>query len=383
MKKWMSFLLVLVLCLTLAACGGGQPESSTPSTDGSTTTTTTAGTTTDTAASVSESTTTASLTTTTAGTTAKPTTKPAPPTKPPTLPTTKPTTKAPQTQSDYSPLLYQVTNPAKGNSVYVFGSIHVGQQDMYPLPAYVTKAFNACDSLAVECDIVAFEQDAKAQMVALTPLIYTDGTTVSAHLPSQLYQSGVAILKENRLYDAAMEYYCPVMWSNMIESSLYAKLGLNGDLGVDRYLLQEAKKQGKSIAEIESAKQQYQMMADFSLPLQQLLLEGAIEEYKDIDGTKAQMTQLLTVWKKGNPTELKKLLADETEFADDTERRLYEEYENAMTVTRNQKMAAYAEEALQSGTKLFICVGAAHVVGENGIIDRLKQQGFQIEQIDG
>ena len=41
--------------------------------------------------------------------------------------------------SSITPLLYQVTD-AEGHTIWLFGSIHVGREDFYPLPEYVTSA---------------------------------------------------------------------------------------------------------------------------------------------------------------------------------------------------------------------------------------------------
>jgi uncharacterized protein YbaP (TraB family) len=44
-------------------------------------------------------------------------------------------------------------------------------------------------------------------------------------------------------------------------------------------------------------------------------------------------------------------------------------------------MADYAEEALKSGKEIFICVGAAHVVGEGAVADLLAQRGYTVELV--
>lgn len=60
---------------------------------------------------------------------------------------------------------------------------------------------------------------------------------------------------------------------------------------------------------------------------------------------------------------------------------MYVEYNDAMMVQRNLAMADYAEEALASGKEVFICVGAAHVVGEGAMADLLAQRGYTVERI--
>ena len=95
MKKLLSLLLVLVMCLSFVACG---TNNETATADTATTEATTA-------------------------------------------PVSKGST----------PLLYKATSE-NGGEVWLFGSIHVGNDDMYPLPDYVNNAYNEADSLAVEVD---------------------------------------------------------------------------------------------------------------------------------------------------------------------------------------------------------------------------------------
>ena len=84
-------------------------------------------------------------------------------------------------QNGNGPLLYRVIDD-DGDIVWLFGSIHVGYEDFYPLPDYVTDALEGSDGLAVEFDIVNFESDYLAQTNALTKLVYLDGTTIRDHL---------------------------------------------------------------------------------------------------------------------------------------------------------------------------------------------------------
>ena len=70
-------------------------------------------------------------------------------------PTTKATAKtediitASTDEEGVHPLLYKVTDD-DGNTIWLFGSIHVGRDEFYPLPDYVMDAFEGSESLAVE-----------------------------------------------------------------------------------------------------------------------------------------------------------------------------------------------------------------------------------------
>jgi hypothetical protein len=47
---------------------------------------------------------------------------------------------------------------------------------------------------------------------------------------------------------------------------------------------------------------------------------------------------------------------------------------------RNRTMAAKIEEFLNKGETYFIVVGAAHLVGKDGILERLKEKGYSVVQ---
>ncbi len=394
MRKWLCLLVSLLLLFTLVSCGDETPQSSAPAADSSAltddtgTSTTEGGSTTlsetsTTTTSITTTTTTTTTVTTTGKTTTKKTEKPTvpsvlPTTKKPTTTTT--TTKKPDTaQPSSTPLLYRVRD-GKGHEIWLFGSIHVGRDSFYPLPAYVMNAYNQADALAVECDMIAFGEDVDAQYKAFAQLVYTDGTTIADHLPQDVYQRGVAILKESQAYQAALDYYCPAMWASLIDSLTYEKVGADSEKGIDLHLLNTAYAQGKEIVEIESVQQQYAMLAGFSEALQQTMLYSSIIQYDDPAAVKKEMGQTMDQWATGSKDQYM-MRPEDGQYANIIEKQLYEEYYNAMCATRNQAMADYAESALRNGKEVFICVGIAHVVGEGAIADLLAERGYTVESI--
>lgn len=283
-------------------------------------------------------------------------------------------------ESQITPLLYKVTD-ADGHVVWLFGSIHVGEDTYYPLPKYVMDAYKGADALAVECDVVTFAQDLGAQTAALTQMVYLDGTRISDHLPPELYERAVEVMKDCGLYISMMDMYYPILWSSFIDSSLITKLGAKTELGIDMYFLNDAHETGKEILEVESVEFQYGLLAGFSEELQILLLEGSIAGYEDLESYGAELEALMDAWESGDETAISALLSEEAELENAEEEALYAEYTEAMVVGRNENMADYAEEALKSGKEIFICVGAAHVVGEGAVADLLAQRGYTVELV--
>lgn len=286
----------------------------------------------------------------------------------------------PPVESGISPALYRVTDD-DGNRIWLFGSIHVGTEDFYPLPDYVMDAYNGSDALAVELDMVAAEADLAGQVQNLQKLLYTDGSTIAQHLPEETYQKAAAILEENGLYSPLLDYYMPVMWWNTINTLTYEKAGTNSQYGIDLNLLQMAKKDGKEILEVESAEFQYDMMAGFSEPLQVMLLQGAVENYQNPSETVEDIQTLIGLWSSGDAEAFAQYFQPEEEPENEAEIALNQEYQEAMITSRNSTMTQYAEDVLLSGKEVFICVGAAHIIGEGAIAENLRQLGYAVEQI--
>ena len=345
MKKLIALLLCMVMVLGLAACGQNEkPE----------TTTEAAPTTAATEPSVPETT--------------VPTTEPA---------ATEPAVTEP-TESSITPLLYKVTD-SEGNVAWLFGSIHVGEEYFYPLPDYVLDAYASSDALAVEFDIVTFETDFNAQIEALQQMVYADGSTIVDHISEELYNDAKAALKDLGMYNSALDYYCPAMWSSFIDSAMIAQMGVDTTLGIDLYFLNRAHEEGKTILDVESAAFQYGMMAGYSEELQALLLESSVASVELMEESKADLMQLVDAWATGNEAEFGALINAEEEFESAEEEALYNEYQNAMITQRNLNMADFAEDALKSGEEVFIVVGAAHIVGAGAMAELLAQRGYTVE----
>ena len=323
MKKLLSLLLVLVMCLSFVACG---TNNETATADTATTEATTA-------------------------------------------PVSKGST----------PLLYKATSD-NGGEVWLFGSIHVGNDDMYPLPDYVNNAYNEADSLAVEVDVIDMEENAMDYVSDYQKVMYLDGTTIKDHISEDLYNDAVKILEDNDYYTSMLDYYYPSMWSSFIEVFEYENCGYDSKKGIDMHLLNLAKENKKNIVEIESASSQITLLGEFSEELQILQLEEVVAGY-NTEESKTYLKDLVSAWTSGNEESITAIICEDSSSEDYTEEemKLLEEYKQKMLVDRNILMADFAEKALKDGDSVFICVGTAHIVGEGAMVDLLRDRGYTVE----
>ncbi len=280
--------------------------------------------------------------------------------------------------SGSTPLFYKATNEA-GNTIWLFGSIHVASEDMYPLPDDIISAYENADILAVECDVLAMNSDFSAAVDLYSSMVYTDGTKITDHISEDLYERAVAVFTDTGLYTPVFDSMCPTIWSSTLETVAVEKIGYKAENGLDMYFLNRAYEEEKTIDEIESVDFQMNLLVSFSDEIQEIMLEQTVASLEDTEAYKAQIDELVDIWSSGDEEAFEAYLQTEDDMLTEEEQVLYEEYNQAMIVERNKYMTDYAESCLALGDEAFICVGAAHIVGEGGMVDLLEERGYIVE----
>ncbi len=303
----------------------------------------------------------------------------------------KPMEEAPENQA--TPLFYHVTGES-GQEMWLFGTIHVGDEATAYLPDEIRAAFEASDALALECNTEAFEaqaeQDEKVQAEVSKAYYYTDGTTLQSLMEEEEYELALKFAKATGTYNLNALMAKPYLWSNGIEQ-FYLRQGqsLHGDQGVEARLMDWADELNKPIREIESSMFQINMIAGYSQDLQLLLLRdamsGTAQEYWE------ELEEMYALWCAGDEAALRELLCDEVDTSEMTaeelaeyeaNKHLLEEYNKAMSYDRNDGMLKVAKEYLESGDTVFYAVGLAHLLNDvNGLVDALQEAGYTVEAV--
>ena len=211
--------------------------------------------------------------------------------------------------------------------------------------------------------------------------LYSDGTLVADHISDQqLYSDTIRLLEVTGQYTQMMELFKPYFLGQMLSSFLEERtMLLSSDYGVDFLLEDRANAQDKEIRSVESGMSQIQMMADFSDALQEMLLKESV--YYGHVGSGVAAGELFEMWCRGDEAELREYINAEPEDMSEEEKRLYEEYEKAISTDRDIGMVEVAKGYLESGDTVFYAVGLAHLLAENGLVDSLRAAGYTVELV--
>ncbi|MEZ5363897.1 MAG: TraB/GumN family protein [Bryobacterales bacterium] len=265
---------------------------------------------------------------------------------------------------------------AKGErgKAYLFGSVHTAKEDMYPLNSAIEQAYKSADKLVVEVNMNAVDQQAiSAKTMKLG--VNFDGTTLADSLPAEELKALKTFCTERGLPFAALNIMKPWLAAMTLAIMEYQRQGYNFELGLDRHFLKQAKESGKEVVELESADFQLNMLASFSPELQTKFVVYSIRELDDVTD---KVDALMSAWRNGDVAELEELMLDMGQSND----RELEPIHKAMFTDRNHAMEQKVAGMIEQGGTYFVVVGAGHLIGDEGVVNLLRQDGrFEVAQV--
>lgn len=277
--------------------------------------------------------------------------------------------------ADSAPALYRVEDQA-GYHIYLLGAVHVGSADMYPLGDAFEAAWQDAQALAVEMDADALETDMLRLMKYAAATVYTDGDTAKNHLSPEAYALGVEKLGQPEYLLNRMR---PFIWASLAENALFEQMGFSAEYGVDSFLTKRAKEEQKPVIEMEGLDTQLAIIQNVpdevseSILLSMLLLPDEAEK---------SMSGMMEAYISGDAASLEIWIETDTSDFPEELAATFEAYNNMLYHDRNDGFVRQAEEYLQEGKTVLICIGAAHILGEDGLVNQLKAAGYTVTEIN-
>ena len=258
----------------------------------------------------------------------------------------------------------------KGNfTLYLGGTCHVLRESDYPLPPEFLRAYRASEVLVLETDIGQL-QDPAAQLKMLENAVYADGTTLEQHLSVKAYEELAAYCKANGIPIASLNSFKPSMVVVTLSMMELAKLGVT-QKGVDSFFYELAHRDGKRVEGLETADQQMQYLFSMADGHEDEFISYSLQDMKTV---KQEFESLENAWRSGDTGTLDKLT-----IADLKTRQpgLYKK----LIADRNGNWLPQIDAFRKMPRTRFILVGAAHLVGPDGIIESLRKKGYQVNKL--
>jgi uncharacterized protein YbaP (TraB family) len=167
----------------------------------------------------------------------------------------------------------------------------------------------------------------------------------------------------------ALQRFKPWMLALTLEGLELASAGFDPQLGLDKHFYDLAQSGGKAVQGLETVDFQLSRLDGMTAEQQDRMLAQTL---KEIDTGKASVAKLTTAWKTGDADGVERLVLGNLK----SEPVLYER----LLVERNRNWLPKIEALFARKGNALVLVGAAHLVGPDGLLAMLKAKGYTIEQ---
>jgi uncharacterized protein YbaP (TraB family) len=257
----------------------------------------------------------------------------------------------------------------KGGVIYLIGSIHVMTPDFYPLNPALEAAFKDADLLVEEVDMAEM-LDPMAQMKILSRGMLPGDQS----LDKLLSPATLALVKKATgdlgAAGGPLMRFKPWMLAVALQGMELQKAGFDPELGLDKHFYDAAIEAGKTVQGLETADYQISVFDGMTMEQQDRMLAQTLRE---LATELASVGKLADAWKIGDVATVERIVQAELK----AEPIIYQR----LLVDRNKNWLPKIEALFARSGRALVVVGAAHLVGPDGVVAMLKAKGYTVEQL--
>ena len=255
------------------------------------------------------------------------------------------------------------------NTVYLGGTVHLLRPSDYPLPEEYERAYQASSELYFETDISAMG-DLSVQAQMLQQLTYSDGRNLKTVLSEDAFTALEDYTATIGMSLMMLEQFKPGLIISTLQVFEFQRIGFTPQ-GVDAFFNTRALGDAKDIGALETIEEQIGFLAAMG--------EGSESEFillslEDLENTNELMEEMITAWRNGDERALQKL------FVDDMQQRAPELFDSLLR-QRNLRWMPQIEALFEDPDTEFVLVGAAHLIGVEGLVQLLQSKGYEVSQL--
>jgi uncharacterized protein len=262
-------------------------------------------------------------------------------------------------QKDAHTLLYKVSGNGLKSPSYLYGTIHMICEDDFFIMDELSIALGKVKALYLEIDITDSASIGQAMIKMVDPTMMDFYAEIDDNAKIQIEQM---LLEVGLSFDMA-KMFKPMMLSMLMTQSLY-------DCAITSYeieLAAMAKEAGISLRALETIEDQIAVFD--AIPVEEQL-QSLVELATDMATAREGLRDMIKFYTEMNLVGLMKAIGDDSIM----------EHDEVLLTKRNQNWIPIMVKQMRANPTLF-AVGAAHLPGDNGVIQLLKDKGFKVEPV--
>lgn len=274
-----------------------------------------------------------------------------------------------------SGLLWKISDNNLEQPSYIFGTHHLVPLSFLDSIAGLEEAFEATEQAVGELDM---NNMGEMQMQLMMASIMPDGESYQDLMNEEDRELLDETLKE--YIGAGLDQFGqmkPAMLNTLLSVMMYKKFYPSDEegLSMDEYFHKEAKDRHHTTLGLESVQDQIDVLFDAQSIEKQA--ESLLCTIKNIDYGKKQMDKLMTAYHAQDLTAMAKLFEEDDP---DNPCPSTQEEKDELNKERNIKWMKQLPDMMNDKPS-FIAVGCLHLVGEDGLINQLRKEGYTVEAV--
>ncbi len=256
-----------------------------------------------------------------------------------------------------------------GNKLYLGGTIHALRATDFPLPKAYDQAFEKADALVFETDMDALKNPEVVQKM-MTQGVYADGSTLETKLKPETYTEFKKVCETMNIPVGMVHTFKPFMAVTMMSMQKLMQLGFQPG-GIDQLYFDKATTAQKKKLYFETPEEQITALLTSGEGNEDDLILKSCDDLKNIETIINKMVDAL---KTGNADHLTKEV--------DRTKNEYPSVYKTLLKDRNAKWLAKIPSYVNTKEIELILVGALHLYGNDGLLEQLKKQGYQVKALN-
>ncbi len=277
-------------------------------------------------------------------------------------------------------LLWEISGKELTTPSYLYGTIHMINEEDFFLTQSTKKAFKECDRATFEINMDDMD-NIGAQMSLMMGAFMKDGMTLKKLLSEEDYKVVDDHFSEMGLPMFLLEKIKPMFLSVFASGDMDMMGGLGGAksdndsttttvVSYEIHFMDMAKEQEKEMAGLETAEYQMSMFDSIPYKAQAEMLVESIQAEDNGEGN-GEFEEMIEMYKNQDLQAMQSMLSDEG----------IGEYGDLLLANRNRNWIPVMEEQM-ADKPTFFAVGAGHLGGNVGVVALLREAGYSVKAVD-
>jgi uncharacterized protein YbaP (TraB family) len=256
------------------------------------------------------------------------------------------------------------------NTVYLAGSVHQLKASDAKLPAAFDRAYAGSQAIVMELAIDKLDPMETANWM-LEHGMLKEGTTLRATIGEDRYRRVTTEATRLGVPMEAVDQLEPWVLALQLLELQYMQLGFDPEQGVEQQLEHRAQADGKPISGLETLNEQLGVLQGMSYSDQTRFLDLVVTEMHDVE---SETQSVVGAWRSGDSAKLAALLGEEY--------KSFPALYRTLVAQRNSRWVPQIEKLLHANQDYFVVVGALHLVGDGGLLELMRRDGFKPENLN-